>query len=186
MSLHYLVRVGAMGQVGRFRAADATGYRRGSRVVLRTDRGLELGDVLGGDDGGAGGMVGTDGAILRPMSVEDRLLEARLEQRRDEAYEACAAEVADRGLQVTLMDVEHLFDGNTLVFYFLGEVTPEVEQLTGHLTETYEWTAQFRQFTETLSAGCGPDCGTENAAGGGCDTCSTGCAVASACSTRSR
>jgi cell fate regulator YaaT (PSP1 superfamily) len=175
-----------MGQVGRFRAADTTGYRRGVRVVLRTDRGLELGDVLGGDDDDGSVIAGTDGAILRPMSIEDRLLEDRLERRRDDAYEACVVEVAGRGLQVTLMDVEHLFDGNTLIFYFLGDVTPEVERLTGHLAETYESKAQFRQFTETLTAGCGPDCGTENAEGGGCSSCSTGCAVASACSSRSQ
>jgi cell fate regulator YaaT (PSP1 superfamily) len=187
MSLHYLVRVGAMGQVGRFRATDAMGYRRGSRVVLRTDRGLEIGDVLSGDDDEGTAVIETDGAILRPMSIEDRLLEARLEKRRSEAYEACAAEVANRELEVTLMDVEHLFDGDTLVFYFLGDVTPEVEELTGHLAETYESRAQFRQFTETLTAGCGPDCGTENgdgcdSGGGGCSSCSTGCAVAGASS----
>jgi cell fate regulator YaaT (PSP1 superfamily) len=197
MSLHYLVRVGTMGQIGRFRAADATSYRRNSRVVLRTDRGLEIGDVLSEHDdliGGSGDVLGgreearaaavADGTILRPMSIEDRLLEARLEQRREEAYEACAAEVAGRGLSVTLMDVEHLFDGKTLVFYFLGDVTAEVEELTGHLAETYESRAQFRQFTETLIAGCGPGCGTESATGGGCGSCSTGCAVASACSAR--
>jgi cell fate regulator YaaT (PSP1 superfamily) len=184
MSLHYLVRVGSMGSIGRFRAADATGYRRGVRVIARTDRGLEIGEVLSDDEQAGTDGAASDGTILRPMSVEDRLLEARLESRRDEAFEACAAEVADRSLPVTLMDLEHLFDGRTLVFYFLGDVSPEVEQLTGHLAETYESKAQFRQFTETLTAGCGPDCGTENAEGGGCGSCSTGCAVASACSTR--
>jgi cell fate regulator YaaT (PSP1 superfamily) len=175
-----------MGQVGRFRAADAIRYRRGARVVLRTDRGLELGDVLSGDDEDGAATADADGAILRPMTIEDRLLEARLEQRRDDAYDACAAEVMSRGLDVTLMDVEHLFDGGTLVFYFLGDVTPEVERLTGDLAETYESRAQFRQFTETLTAGCGPDCGTENAAGDGCGSCGTGCAVASVCATRAR
>lgn len=184
MALHYLVRVGAMGNVGRFRTSDTTAYRRGVRVVTRTERGLEIGEVLSDDDHVGTDGVASDGTILRPMSVEDRLLEARLETRRDEAYEACAAEVAGRSLPVTLMDVEHLFDGHTLIFYFLGDVTPEVEQLTGQLAETYETKAQFRQFTETLTAGCGPDCGTENAEGGGCDSCSTGCAIASVCSTK--
>ena len=45
MSRYHLVRVGAMGQVGRFAAVDAVRYPRRSRVIVRTRRGLELGDV---------------------------------------------------------------------------------------------------------------------------------------------
>ena len=40
---------------------------------------------------------------------------------------------------------------------------------------------EFRRFADTLSEGCGPGCGTEEAMGqGGCESC-TSCAVASAC-----
>ena len=46
MSHYHLVRVGAMGQVGRFAAVDAVRYPRHSRVVVRTRRGLEVGEVL--------------------------------------------------------------------------------------------------------------------------------------------
>ena len=35
-----------MGQVGRFAAVDAVRYPRRSRVIVRTRRGLELGEVL--------------------------------------------------------------------------------------------------------------------------------------------
>ena len=35
-----------MGQVGRFTAVDAVRYPRRSRVIVRTRRGLELGEVL--------------------------------------------------------------------------------------------------------------------------------------------
>ena len=80
------------------------------------------------------------------------------------------------------MDVEHLFDGRTLVFYFLGEVTSELEALTAELAELYETHVQFRRFGQALDEGCGPGCGSEAAEG--CKTCATGCAIASACSTR--
>src|SRR2546430_11543646 len=49
-----------------------------------------------------------------------------------------------------------------LFFYFLGDVTPELEAYTGRLAETYEANVQFRKFTETLIEGCGPGCGTED------------------------
>jgi hypothetical protein len=83
-----------------------------------------------------------------------------------------------------LVDVEHLFDGQGLFFYFLGDVTPELEAYTARLAETYEAKVQFRKFTETLIEGCGPGCGTDEVKGrGGCDSC-VSCAVAGACGTK--
>jgi cell fate regulator YaaT (PSP1 superfamily) len=177
----HLVRVGALGHVGRFTAVDAVRYPRHSRVVVRTGRGLELGEVLA-PPADVADRVAPDGSILRGMTIEDQLLEARLQRNRQAAYDACAARLAKLALPAVLMDVEHLFDGRTLVFYFLGEMTAELESLTSELAELYETHVQFRRFSDAVSEGCGPGCGTEAAAG--CKTCVTGCAVASACATR--
>ncbi len=183
MSRHHYVRVGAMGHVGRFTAVDAVRYPRGARVVLRTSRGLEIGEILAECEAPIERGTG-DGAILRGMTTEDHLLEARLEKNRDAAYRACQRRLAELGIQATLLDAEHLFDGRSLYFYFLGDVTPEIEAVTQELAEVYDSVAQFRQFAETMVAGCGPGCGTEEATGGGCTTCAVGCAVAGSCSTR--
>jgi cell fate regulator YaaT (PSP1 superfamily) len=186
MSRYHLIRVGAMGQVGRFAAVDAVLYPRHSRVVVRTRRGLEVGRVLTEPDDRDDGRAFADGDILRGMTVEDELLEARLESHRHEAYAACAALLSEHKVPTMLVDVEHLFDGQGLFFYFLGEVPPVVETITGQLAEAYETKVQIRKFTETLIEGCGPGCGTEEAKGqGGCDSC-TSCAVASACGTKRR
>jgi cell fate regulator YaaT (PSP1 superfamily) len=172
-----------MGQVGRFAAVDTVRYPRRSRVVVRTRRGLEIGEVLAPPEGESDS-AWADGEILRGMTVEDELLCARLEKHRQEAYEACAALLAEHGISAVLLDVEHLFDGQGLYFYFLGEVTPELEAYTERLAEAYETKVRFRKFTETLIEGCGPGCGTEAAQGqGGCASCTT-CAVASACGSR--
>jgi cell fate regulator YaaT (PSP1 superfamily) len=180
MSLHHIVRVGPFGHVGRFRALDAARYPRGARVVVRTSRGLETGEVLAppDDDDHA---AASDGTILRGMTVEDHLLAARLEGRRDEAFAACQTRLQERGVSAVLMDVEHLFDGRSLYFYFLGEPPGEVERLTAELAEVYDAEVEFRRFADTLADGCGPGCGTEDAAGHGCTSCATGCAIASAC-----
>jgi hypothetical protein len=180
-----------MGHVGRFVAVDACRYPRGARVVVRTGRGLEVGEVLAPPrdsfGGGAGAESGAeidaaagngDGRILRGMTDADELLAARLVQHKQEAFSACCELVAARGLDATLFDIEHLFDGRGLYFYFLGPVTAEVERLTDELAEVYDAQAQFRRFVQTLTDGCGPDCGTEK--GGRCDSCSV-CAVAVAC-----
>jgi len=179
----FFVRVGCMGQVGRFSSAEALRYPRGSRVIVRTARGLELGEVLAlpeGDESPAE----ADGTILRGMTVEDQLLEARLVQNRHRAFGDCQRRLAELGIDSLLVDVELLFDGQSLYFYFLGEVPPRLDTITAQLAEAYEARVQFRRFAEAMTAGCGPGCGTEAAEGHGCGSCATGGAVSQACGTR--
>jgi hypothetical protein len=124
------------------------------------------------------------GQILRRMSVQDDLLEARLQRKRHEAFEACQTLLAENGVEAARVDVEPLFDGEGLFFYFFGDPPPEAHTITSRLAETYEAAVEFRKFAETLSEGCGPGCGTEEAKGqGGCDSCLS-CAVASACGSK--
>jgi cell fate regulator YaaT (PSP1 superfamily) len=173
-----------MGQIGRFAAVDAVRYPRHSRVIVRTRRGLEIGQVLTPPDDRDDDRQFADGDLLRGMTVQDDLLSARLEKHRQEAYAACAALLAKEGSPAVLVDVEHLFDGQGLFFYFLGDVNPELEAHTQALAAVYETKVQFRRFTETLIEGCGPGCGTDAVKGrGGCESC-TSCAVAGACGTR--
>jgi len=142
---------------------------------------LEVGEVLNRLDNSA---FDADGALLRRMTIEDDLLLARLAKKKDEAFAACQTLLASRGLSAQLMDVEHLFDGRAVYFYFLGELTPEIESLTAELAQTYDSTIQFQRFAEMLTEGCGPGCGTSDAENG----CSTGacssCGVAAACGTK--
>lgn len=178
--MHHYVRVGLHGHVGRFRSADAARYARGVRVIVRSARGLEIGEVLApAESSGAPGAA--DGALLRKMTAQDELLATRLDARRDEAYQACVRLLAERGVEAALMDVETLFDGRRLYFHFLGDAPAAAEQLTAELSAAYEAEAQIGRFAETLSEGCGPGCGTEEAKGqGGCSSC-TSCAVSAAC-----
>lgn len=185
--IHHLLRVGVLGHVGRFASAELVRYPRGARVIVRTRRGLETAEVLShaaavavasDHDGEA------DGTILRGMTVEDDLLETRLHKHRQEALVACEALLRERSLEATLIDVEHLFDGRSLYFYFLGESPAEVAGLTAELAERYEAQVQFRRFADAVEVGCGPGCGTEGAAGHCGDSCATGCAIAGACGTR--
>jgi cell fate regulator YaaT (PSP1 superfamily) len=182
MFAHHLLRVGLFGQVGRFASADGVLYSRRSKVICRTSRGTELGEVLTAD---SGAYAGLDGTILRKVTVEDQLLLARLEKHRNQAFQACQRLLRQRDLSAVLMDVEHLFDGRGLYFYFLGEISPELDALTAELADVYDSEVQFRRFAQTLTEGCGPGCGTEQASGQGCGTSGCGsCAVAGACGTR--
>ncbi|MEY4176962.1 MAG: hypothetical protein RLY70_536 [Planctomycetota bacterium] len=178
----HLVRVGVLGQVGRFMPVALGDFPRGTRVVCRTVRGLELGEVLAIERTAVGvGIRATDGELLRRMTVADELLAARLERRKDEAFTACQTLLMERRIAATLVDVEHLFDGQSVYFYFLGTPPPDCEPVTDELARAYGAAARFEQFADSLELGCGPDCGTEDGAGcgssGGCSTC----ALVSAC-----
>lgn len=181
----HLVRYGLLGYLGRFSAAGAVRYPRAARVVVRSPRGLELGEVVAEPEP-SNRTPQLDGQILRRVTVEDDLLQARLEKHRHEAFEACQQLLAEQGVAAALVDVEHLFDGEGLFFYFLGEPPAEARGVTDTLAATYETAVEFRQFADTLTHGCGPGCGTEEAMGqGGCASC-TSCAVASACGSKAR
>ena len=177
--MNHLVRVGSMAQIGRFRSTDSLRYRRGDRVVLRTARGLELGEVLSVEENTT---QEPDGTLLRGMTTADELLATRLDKNRHEAFQACSGLLAEQAIDALLIDVEHLFDGRGLYFYFLGPTDHRVEALTAQLAEAYNAEARFEQFADTLEAGCGPGCGTEEGAGCG-DACGS-CAIAKACSTK--
>ncbi|MEW4453852.1 PSP1 C-terminal domain-containing protein [Bremerella sp. JC817] len=175
---HHFVRISVLGHVGRFTSVDAVTYGRGMRVICRTSRGLEVGEIL--SPASEAESHDSDGSILRGVTVEDDLLIARLERNRQEAFAACQQELASRGIQVPLLEVEQLFDGSSLYFYFLGDVPAEVADLTSQLAETYNAAAGISQFSDLLETGCGPGCGTAEKAGG-CGGACTSCAIAGAC-----
>src|SRR5918995_725770 len=129
---YHLVRYGLLGHVGTFASVDALRYPRRSRVVVRSPRGLEVGEVLAEPDD-HGQRDAADGQILRRMTVQDDLLEARLERRRHEAFEACQQLLSEADVPAALVDVEHLFDGEGLYFYFLGDPPVETAKITGQL-----------------------------------------------------
>lgn len=187
----FFVRIGKWGEIWVGESAEPLNYARGTRVVCRTGRGLELGEIVSpvemGDDHQTQGFRPPHHpcSIVRGVTPEDDLLELRLQRHKQAAVRDCQSELRKREISVTLLDVEHLFDGRTLIFHFAGEFTGEVQRLVDDLTDVYEKRARSQEFAKLLTEGCGPGCGTEEGQGcgsrGGCAMC----IVAGACSTRS-
>ncbi len=73
MKLSYLVRYGIMSHVARFTVErDGDGYERGQSVVVRTERGLEIGESLGASRPTTANDGFSPYAIVRSASDEDR------------------------------------------------------------------------------------------------------------------
>lgn len=154
MVIPHLVRLGPFGHVGRFLPVEAAQVSRRQPGGMLYARGLEVGQVLAADGQPArsiptttdsqrsSGSVAADGELLRKVTVEDDLL-LWIERRKHEAFEACNKLLAERGIAAALMDVEHLFDGQSLYFYFLGSPPAEAELLTAELA-AYDSAVEFR------------------------------------------
>src|SRR5688572_17852322 len=89
-SAKYIVRHGAMRLLGEFTAPDTRILTRGARVIVRTDRGQEVGDVLCPSSPPAVAHLPepTHGDILRPMTEDDRRREEQLRENSKRQFEA--------------------------------------------------------------------------------------------------
>jgi cell fate regulator YaaT (PSP1 superfamily) len=143
----YIVRHGATRALGEFTAAPGALFPRGSDVVVRTDRGQEVGQVLCPSQPQAVAMLvePTHGQILRALTPEDRQRVERLRESQRKEYEVGCRYIGQRRLQMELVDVEHLFGGERIVFYFLAEKRVDFRELVKDLARELQTRIELRQ-----------------------------------------
>ncbi len=146
MESAWIVRHGAMRFLGEFDPDGAT-YPRGAEVVVRTDRGLELGELLCPSTPRALELLSepTRGRIVRTLTDKDRAERDRVREAEQRELETCVRFVAQRRLQMELVDVEHLFGGERIVFYFLAEKRVDFRELVRDLAREYQTRIEMRQ-----------------------------------------
>jgi cell fate regulator YaaT (PSP1 superfamily) len=145
-SAPWIVRHGTMRFLGEFDPAGAT-YSRGAEVVVRTERGLEIGQALCPATPRAMQMLSepTSGRIIRLLTDQDCEERDRLKEAEKREMETCARIVAQRRLQMELVDVEHLFGSERIVFYFLAEKRVDFRELVRDLAREYQTRIEMRQ-----------------------------------------
>ena len=146
MAANWIVRHGAMRFLGEF-DPESGAYERGDEVVVRTDRGLEVGEVLCDTNPRALQLIAepTGGQILRALTADDRQQDARLRDLERGELESCGRFVQQRRLQMELVDVEHLFGGERIIFYFLAEKRVDFRELVKDLAREYQTRIEMRQ-----------------------------------------
>lgn len=143
----YVVRHGVMRNLGVFTPRGRDTFVRGDQVVARTNRGLESGEVLceATDEAAAGIKDPKQGQILRRLSGDDvRDLRKMFEQERRE-YEICQREIRQLGLEMQLVDVEHLYGGERVVIYYLAEARIDFRDLVKTLATEFQTRIEMRQ-----------------------------------------
>jgi cell fate regulator YaaT (PSP1 superfamily) len=133
--------------LGEYEAAENVAYARGNQVVVRSERGLEAGDVLCEAHPRAVELLSepTHGQILRLLSADDRAQIERLREQEPQELETCGRIVAQRQLQMELVDVEHILGGERIVFYFLAEKRVDFRELVKDLAREYKTRIEMRQ-----------------------------------------
>ncbi len=176
----FLVSHGKSGAFGRFIPAFPLSLRRGDRVVVESQRGLELGCVLCPASDQHARFLGniTVGRLIRPAEpADEKAQEARQDLARN-IFEDGRHLAASLALPLEILDVEVLLDGATAILHFLGRSTDNSAALVEPLQQRHRVVVQMENLALPEAAepsehgGCGkPDCGKSS---GGCSSCGSG------------
>ena len=144
-SLEYVVRYGTMRILGVMSARQA--YRYEDQVVVRSDRGTELGTVL--CEATSAAMDHLDepshGRILRLVTDQDRTTWEELTAKSADHMRTCQRCVDALQLEMELVDVERILGGERMVVYFLAEQRVDFRQLVRDLAKEFQCRIEMRQ-----------------------------------------
>lgn len=168
----YLVTYGRGSYLGRFLPEEETAFRRGQRVLVRTARGLELGEVMCPADTPFARQVANEpsGGLLRLASAADEHRESHLQLRGEELLAQAQHIAIQMGLPIALFDVEMLFDGSSAILHVVHWAECDATPLLENLSRAYAVSVKLHDDSRRpATGGCGkPGCGSE---GGGCSSC---------------
>ncbi len=143
----YVVRTGVMRSLGVFSSRGEEAYNRGVEVIVRTDRGLESGQVLceATEQSLAQLKDGGHGQLLRAMTADDRRERSRLLDQARGEYQTSSRLIGELKLDMRLVDVEHLFGGERVVVYYLAENRVDFRELVRQLAAEFQTRVEMKQ-----------------------------------------
>jgi cell fate regulator YaaT (PSP1 superfamily) len=141
----YVVRCGAMRLLCVLESRRD--YRYATEVLCRTERGVEVGEVLCEATEAALQHLEdpAGGSILRELSERDRQEIARIESGGTDDLAVCQRHIDALGLSMQLVDVERLFGGERIVVYYLAEQRVDFRQLVRQLAAEFKMRVEMRQ-----------------------------------------
>jgi cell fate regulator YaaT (PSP1 superfamily) len=143
----YVVRYGVMRALGVFSARGSDSFERTDRVIARTNRGLEVGEVLceASDEVIKQLSDPAQGQILRQMTAEDENELSHMKTNETDEFNVCRQHIKDSELDMQLVDVEHVFGGERIVVYYLAEGRVDFRALVKVLASEFQTRIEMRQ-----------------------------------------
>ena len=159
-----LVRYGRMGVLGWFEHSETSLPLVRTRVVIKTKRGLELGDIVGQFNYKDGQFrascrqvedyfanrtkdypLGEGGIFVRMATDEDIMEEKHLVASSLEEAKSCQKFINEMKLQMKVVEAEHLFGGERIIIYFTSNGRVDFRELVRKLAREYQTRIELRQ-----------------------------------------
>lgn len=143
--LRYVVRCGVMRMLCLLESRLT--YRYGQRVICRTPRGMEVGDVLCEATPKAMEFLvePQTGNILRRVTDQDEIELAKLQVTIAEDHAICQRNIVALQLQMQIVDIERLFGGERVVIYYLADERVDFRTLVRQLAAEMKARVEMRQ-----------------------------------------
>lgn len=161
-----VVRYGYLRQIGEFPSDIQQKIGCGSKVVVRTERGTEIGEMLTTtcSNGGCGKSITRDkmleyfaasggkdypfaeaGRVLRVATAQDMAEQAKLDEQKQTQLNLAREQVVKLELPMKIVDVEPLLGGERVMFYFVSEQRVDFRTLVRELAHHLHTRIELRQ-----------------------------------------
>jgi cell fate regulator YaaT (PSP1 superfamily) len=162
---YILVRYGCMSTLGLFEHHEGGIPKVHSRVVVKTNRGLELGYLVGRFSSYKGGQFRLSqeqlkeyfdsddvdfspnqiGKFIRYATAADISEERHLKKIAREEMEYCRRVTKEMNLPMKIVDAEHVFGGERIIFYFMSDGRVDFRDLVKRIAQEYQTRIEMRQ-----------------------------------------
>jgi cell fate regulator YaaT (PSP1 superfamily) len=182
---YMLVSYGRMNMLGWFEHHETNIPKIPSRVVIKTSKGLELGHIVGQscpykagqfrlsqdqlneyfDNSEIDLIVEEAGKFIRYATADDISEEKHLRKISEEELKCCRRFVKELGLPMKIVDAEHIFGGERLIFYFMSDGRVDFRELVKKIAREHQTRIEMRQIGSRDEAkllgdieSCGQEC----------------------------
>jgi cell fate regulator YaaT (PSP1 superfamily) len=163
---YMLVRYGLMNILGLFEHNESKIPKANTRVVIKTDRGLELGSIVGhlgsyktgqfrwrddqiaeyfGSENQVDVNLENIGKFVRFATEADISEERHLQKITKEETDSCRRIAKQMGLSMKIIDAEHVFGGERIIFYFMSGGRVDFRELVKQMAQEYQTRIEMRQ-----------------------------------------
>ncbi len=162
---YILIRYGRMSTLGLFEHHETSITKVHTRVVIKTNRGLELGYLVGRFSSYKAGQFrlsqeqlkeyfnnedvdisqGQIGKFIRYATAADISEERHLRKIAREEMEYCRRFVREMNLPMKIVDSEHVFGGERIIFYFMSDGRVDFRDLVKRIAQEYQTRIEMRQ-----------------------------------------
>ncbi len=119
---------------------------KGEKVIVETARGVECGDIaMENREVSDSSIVQPLRKLVRRAAKDDLRRVAENHKKEKSAFQICEKKIAERGLDMKLVDVEYTFDNSKILFYFTADGRVDFRELVKDLAGQFRTRIELRQ-----------------------------------------